>query len=379
MYFKQTIIFLVLLSFFYIIFQLFQQRQQILSLDAFMERNGDFQEGLSFSIPSKNAELTALQITTVSANVTNAKTKVLSLNQYCIKASYNTAFTGNHMNKDMVKYVLQRGCRFLDFEVYPNPEAILDKNLIPTVSCSIVKPQTTETLSDILNTIGSYGFSAPSPVTTDPIFINLRIFSQGNKYLYTQIASVIQKSSINQYLYKNPTTNVAIPIDLNTLSSNSKNNRLLSDIQNKIIILLDMNVASDYNDNTNKCNVLNLPATCVDLVNVVNVVTGNSVLTITYSNLLNEKYNSPSVNDDGITTTVKRFTIVYPDTCMDLFGLSKPTSYVKMPFNYGVQIMEWPFYKNDSNLAAYETAFNKSDGSAFVPMAKMLKYIQDQT
>ena len=81
MYFKQTIIFLVLLSFFYIIFQLFQQRQQILSLDAFMERNGDFQEGLSFSIPSKNAELTALQLTTVSANVTNAKTKVLSLNQ----------------------------------------------------------------------------------------------------------------------------------------------------------------------------------------------------------------------------------------------------------------------------------------------------------
>jgi hypothetical protein len=35
----------------------------------------------------------------------------------------------------------------------------------------------------------------------------------------------------------------------------------------------------------------------------------------------------------------------------------------------------WPFYKNDDNLAAYETAFSKSDGSAFVSMAKMINYI----
>ena len=42
----------------------------------------------------------------------------LPLKEYCIKASYNTACSGNYVSKDMIRHVLSRGCRFLDFEVF---------------------------------------------------------------------------------------------------------------------------------------------------------------------------------------------------------------------------------------------------------------------
>ena len=39
------------------------------------------------------------------------------LKDYIIKSSYNSAVTGKHVNIDMVKYLLKRGVRLLDFEV----------------------------------------------------------------------------------------------------------------------------------------------------------------------------------------------------------------------------------------------------------------------
>ena len=42
----------------------------------------------------------------------------LPIKDYCIKSSYNSATTGKTVNKKMIQYVLSRGCRFLDFEVF---------------------------------------------------------------------------------------------------------------------------------------------------------------------------------------------------------------------------------------------------------------------
>ena len=39
------------------------------------------------------------------------------LKDYVIKSSYNSAITGKYANIDMVKYLLHRGVRFLDFEI----------------------------------------------------------------------------------------------------------------------------------------------------------------------------------------------------------------------------------------------------------------------
>ena len=41
-----------------------------------------------------------------------------ALRNFCIKSASNAGYTGGYMNINMVKYLLSRGCRFLDFEVY---------------------------------------------------------------------------------------------------------------------------------------------------------------------------------------------------------------------------------------------------------------------
>jgi len=46
----------------------------------------------------------------------NERDKV-RLKDYIVKSSYNSAVTGKYVNIDMVKYLLRRGVRLLDFEV----------------------------------------------------------------------------------------------------------------------------------------------------------------------------------------------------------------------------------------------------------------------
>ena len=42
----------------------------------------------------------------------------LPVKEFIIKSAFNAACTGNYMNTDMIKYVLSRGCRLLDFQLY---------------------------------------------------------------------------------------------------------------------------------------------------------------------------------------------------------------------------------------------------------------------
>ena len=57
-----------------------------------------------------------------SSNITDIREKMydIPLNQVCIKASYNSAYDGKDINIEMLEYVINRGCRFLDFELYYN-------------------------------------------------------------------------------------------------------------------------------------------------------------------------------------------------------------------------------------------------------------------
>ena len=48
----------------------------------------------------------------------NDKRIGLPLREYCIKASYNSAYSGSTISDKMVKYVLSRGCRFLDLQIH---------------------------------------------------------------------------------------------------------------------------------------------------------------------------------------------------------------------------------------------------------------------
>ena len=53
-------------------------------------------------------------------NIQSIKSKFtnMPLHEYCIKSSYNSACSGDYVSANMVKEVIKRGCRFLDFEVF---------------------------------------------------------------------------------------------------------------------------------------------------------------------------------------------------------------------------------------------------------------------
>ena len=89
----------------------------------------------------------------------------------------------------MVKYVIERGCRFLDFEVF-----LIDNK--PKVTYSVDKTyQTYETensilLDNILSAVVNSAFARPSPNYQDPLFIQLRVKTKDNS-IYKMIAKSV--------------------------------------------------------------------------------------------------------------------------------------------------------------------------------------------
>lgn len=315
---------------------------------------------------SMNSEFSSVSKSKVISNIVNASNTDLTLKQYCIKASYNSALTGYYVNLDMIKYVLSRGCRFLDFEVYSFDN-------IPYVAYSTdhtfssVNTLNKITLQEVFNTLITYAFMAPSPNPRDPLFIHLRIKTTNND-LYSKIASIVDHI-LKPKLYKGI---------INT-------NTLLSDIMGSIVLIVDKKVSPTYKNSSPcgaNCSTIsdtitmnNGCPTCFSLSNYVNVESGSTFLRIyNYSYLMDQTYTSPEVEDDNINTNVTSLKIVIPDMGASLMGSVRNPSYYSLPSNYGVQIVAYPFYKNDIYLDQYESAFANTQ-TAFVPLSSMLDYV----
>ena len=360
---RKFIIFLILLFFVYLIASLIIKRKLIKKKDEEDEQkeldeenNEDLQEGFTFN--TQSGELNSVEVndgSLIMANVLPKNTN-LPLREYFMKASYNTALTGNYINTDMVKYVLSRGCRFLDFEVY----SITD---IPYVSYSTDTTFTTKTentvlLSDVLTTISQSGFMAPSPNPQDPLFIQFRIKTV-NSDLYSQIAMSLSKN-LGSRLY----------------SGQVNGSTLLSELLGKIIIIIDKSTSPDYYKHSN-CKSSDQT---YNLKNYVNMESGGNNLRIfKYSQLIGQQTTPIFINDDGITTTSNcnignTMKLVVPDIAYNIIGIARNPSPTQLITDYGVQIIAYRFYQVDVNLQAYEKIFSNSK-SAFIPMAQLLNYI----
>ena len=69
----------------------------------------------------QRAELNSIEDSNSGSGILNTQfdaSQDNAIRNFCIKSSCNSAYTGKYMNLNMIKYVLSRGCRFLDFEVY---------------------------------------------------------------------------------------------------------------------------------------------------------------------------------------------------------------------------------------------------------------------
>jgi len=300
----------------------------------------------------------------------------LPLRDFCIKTSYNTALTGNYVNLDMISYVLNRGCRFLDFEIFYIGETTYDdkNNAItkytPRVAYSTdntfttINTENSLLLNNVLTTVVNHAFSMPCPNINDPLFINLRIKSN-NKDVYKAVASAID-ITIGKKLYVDTTASQtpypAIKIDSKTT---------LSDIMGKIVICMDKTIVRDYKNYTS-CDMNN--TSCYDLTDYINIETGSEVLNLLrYSEVMEQCIIPIRIKDDNIRTDIRTMKYVIPNTKNENSNNPDLNDFI---LKYSSQIVAYRFYKNDKFLQSYEDFFD-SNLTAFVPLANAITYFKN--
>jgi len=336
-FYKKILILFILFIFTIILFKLLMRRDAILSK---MKKK----EGFSDNVISKtNTNANISPIKTIKENET-----YLPLKQYVYKSSYNTAIKDNKVDTEMIKYILSRGTRFLDFEVFYI-------NDIPVVSYTtdttfqVLQTSNTISLSDILTEVMANAFSQDTPNPKDPLFIQLRIKSL-NPDVYKEVAKIIDFAFKNKlYPY---------PID---------NNTLLNDVMNKVVLVVYRTLNYNYK---NDC-YCKTPKNCYDLTKYINIESGSEFLNLErYNTLLQKKRNPPMILDDNETTNVSKFQIVLPE--FNNKNIRNP-KYQDFVTNYGCQIVPFCYYKNDLNLEEYEKLFEENL-LAFIPLSHVITY-----
>ena len=343
--YKKILILILIILFFYIGYRLLKK------INCCKKRNFEGLENLNST--NEDIELNKLKnsenVTLQSIHETDTK---LPLSQYVIKASYNSALTGKYVNSNMIKYVLSRGCRFLDFEIF----LINGKPQIAYTSDSkykTIQSKNNILLDEVLSTIVSNAFTNTSPNRNDPLFIHMRIKSSdsSNDDIYKSIAKSL--SVIKDSLYSKP-------ID---------NKTKLSDIMGKIVIIVDSTINYDYKKYTNCKNNEN---NCYDLKKYINLESGKELMNIErYSNILSKQITPPRIIND-ISTDVEYIKLALPD--FDVKQTKNP-NFKYFVADYGIQIITYRYYIKDDNLQNLEEIFNENK-YGIVPLANMVKYFE---
>jgi hypothetical protein len=303
---------------------------------------------------AQTSQLQSIENLSVGSGVTTVvldPTQDNSLRNFCVKSSFNSAYTGSYVNLDMVRYVISRGCRFLDFEIF-----IKDGVPIVAYSNATFDPSYTQftslapavSLDGVLSTIMANSFTSTAPNPGDPIFVQLHL----NTYLqsgYSAIAQTIY-ATCSDKLYQG------------TVTPSTQ----LNDLMGKIVIIVDLATSPAY------LSYQGCTGETGCLANLVNMESGSSdVRTYTQNQLTGQSITPIYVN----SPTIYLMRIVLPDP--GFFWGVQNSDAMYLIQNYGVQVVAQAFYVNDNKLAVYESFFRNFQ-SAFVPLGAATAYIQQQ-
>lgn len=372
---RKLIVLLIIIIFIYIIFRLIIKRIQIKQAYHIKYNTEGYENQTTESIQNDYKCSLTIQnnlkqkLENIRKYAKNAES--LYLRNFAIKSSLNTAYNGKENSTDMINYVMTRGCRFLDFEVY------LYKDPVTEVTSSVVSISkngdadflpldSNLTISDVLFYVNMYAFNATCPNYEDPIFIQLRPkIIKNNDYDNNK---KILCSAINQ----------AIVANLSPLYSGKINSTTsLYDLLGKIIIVMDDSEFSDCSLNVNLSSnstpvVPTTPTTptntCppVDSSNNVNPYVNVPIMQTYSYQTLPLQQNALTLNTSTMLCNVTTITQVLFE---DVNGVSYTTnvdSYYLFK-NYSCQIIPMMFWNTGGDLCNYETLFNIC-GGGIVPL-----------
>lgn len=338
----------------YILFSLYKERQSLLKIKEkenfalLSTENSQFKE---FNNTLKNKPL---YIKNFSGDSN------LPLKEYVIKSSYNTAITGNYVSNDMIKLVLSRGCRFIDFEIF-----IIDD--VPQISYSNDNTYTTRNtdntivLDTALSTVASNAFVNSIPNPKDPLFIHLRVKSNDPKSLKYVAASIDSTLFKSGRLYKNK-------IDKDTT---------LADVAGKFVVLIDNSNINNYKALTN-CNKNDKG--CYNLDNYINSKSNNQFyIKKKFIDVFDSPIHKPVINDKTGKSDVKKITIALPDTGSAPNSIFSNDNFEnpdvrELIYRHSIQISAFKYYNIDDQLLENEALFDFFK-AGIVPFKRAIPYL----
>ena len=273
----------------------------------------------------------------------------LPIREFIVKSSYNSAISGLYASKEALKLTLERGCRFVDFEIFSRN----DREYVSYSGDPEYKTMGTENVSanrlkltDVLNHLAGSAFSSPTPSTNDPLFILLRI-KDNTAPIYKRIAKNIN-IALSERLFKG-TFNSGTP---------------LRKLQGRVVIFFDTLSAPKWNE-YDKCD--SNPDECLDKVIHLEAGTTNFPL-YAYGDLLSLPEVKVNRNTNNLKTSINSFMVVEPPQ-FDAIKAPKPTEAID---KWHPQFLAYKFYQPESaELGEYEALFNKY-GCAFIPMSAFI-------
>lgn len=320
--------------------------------------------------------------------------KTIALNQYCIKSSWNTAYTSsNTMDLSMVDNVIRHGCRFLDFEIYSISDTEKNKINQPEVGFSIKLGNNMQT--DSKNTLPLYDVIHAAIQTnnklgnrSDPMFIQLRVKS-GIMTLYKNIISVLESIQSKNLSIIMVNSFSEVNKIMTTGKSDSFAKMELSKFKHKIVFIADLENSNELFFNIFKPENFpdkDLQKKYMTYFSIVTQSTFTSPVTtlnsVSNSKTLKLPIRPPvidAVNIDPVTVKFQncltcaiettQFTQSFPD--FSVFNLSNPLKkdIITYIIDYGINILPMRYYIDDNGLADYDTLFGNY---GFVTISEVL-------
>lgn len=301
-------------------------------------------------------------------NTTNMN---LSLNQYFVKSSWNSAYdySKNIMDLAMLKTVLKRGCRFIDMEIYSiDKKPVVAFSSQPT-NYNVIESNNSLPLAEVLTMVNQTAFiSVPNP--KDPLLIQMRFKSELWE-MYHNVPDIIQKSIGNGVYIAGPET-----------TSASIHHSQLSLFAGKIILILDIVNSSptlqkyiqDKTDSSKNFNKYFADRTTNDY---------SGIYSIPNTQLLQAQTAPPTIKENiyvqytNKTGNEKQMQESHPDisTSSKIANITDPSPFIR---DYGINILPYRFYMDDTGLTNYEELFSKNGNVAFLPMSTLLLYLKNR-
>ena len=275
------------------------------------------------------------------------------IKEFIMKSSYNSAIVGESASKEAIKFVLKRGCRVLDFEIYTRQDDKgVEKEYISFSEDPEYKSIKTDldlTMDDAFTAVIGNAFASNSsvPAPKDPLFVHLRLKNH-SRDAYRRIVKSVE-------------TNFGSKLYEKKVNGSTK----IGDLMDKMVIILDITSAPDY-DNYGSCANSDGPD-CIPFSAYVQLRSGMvdfpKYSYIDYQTMI----STPVLVADNGRTDMKSFYMLTPP---QIGNVAAPTiaEFAKNP----CQMVFMKFYNQTSDLKQYEEIFNTCE-SSFCPISSFIR------